>query len=354
MKQLLLLAACGWILAAACQPVADRDAAQETGSMLVSVSGIGLPATKSNTEPAGKDAYLHDVQVFIFQLDGSLYRRETFPENVSSRSIDGVKAGYYNLVAVANGPDLSAVKTRAELEQQAIALSLNDPERGFIMYGAAPGNVTVSSSSDTPARVSIELRRFVSRVRLTTVQNKLPSDCGSLKVEGVFLSNVLSAWTWLASADPTGYINHAGRKAGRSTSTSESDFIVGSADAECPALTFRTLDRTVARSENPETIGIPLYAFPNKLTANEDHFSGPTADAACTRMVLVVSYGSNAERWYYPVTIPSMERNTSYDVAFIISGPGTKDPNQRVSNGNLDVEVSIGDWGNGSEFLGDF
>lgn len=354
MKQIILLAACGLFLAAACQPVAERDAAADTGTMLVSVSGNGLPATKSNTEPAGKDAYLHDVQVFIFLPDGALYRREVFPENVSSRSIDGVKAGYYNLVAVANGPDLSAVKTRTELEQQSAALSLNDPEKGFLMYGAAENSVTVSGGNDTPARVSIELRRFVSRVRLTTVQNKLPSDCGSLKVEGVFLSNCLSAWTILASADPTTYINHAGRKAGRSSSTSTSDFIVSAADAECPALTFRALDRTVARSDNPESIGIPLYTLPNKLTANDDHFAGPTSEAACTRMVLLVSYGNPSERWYYPVTIPSMERNTSYDVSFLISGPGTKDPNQRVSNGNLDVEVTIGEWGNGSEFVGDF
>lgn len=322
--------------------------------MLVSVSGNGLPAVKSNTEPAGKDAYLNDVQVFIFQLDGSLYRREVFPENVSSRSIDGVKAGYYTLVAVANGPDLSAVKTRNELEQQAIALSLNDPERGFLMYGAAGNNVTVSGNNDAPARVSIELRRFVSRVRLATVQNRLPADCGALKVESVFLTNGLSAWTILASSDPATYVNHAGRKAGKSSSTSENDFIVAASDAQCPALTFRALDRTVARGGNPETLGIPLYTFPNKLTANDDHFSGPTTEAACTRMVLLVSYGSNQERWYYPVTIPGMERNTSYDVSFIISGPGTKDPNQRVSNGNLDVEVSVCDWGNGSEFVGDF
>ena len=355
MKRIILFAACACFCAGACQTNLDPVPETGTGSLFIAVAQGGASATKSVTDTEGKEDYLKDVQVFIFQTDGKLYHREVFPENTATRSLSGVKAGYYQLVAVANAPALTAIETRSELEQQAIALSLNQPDVGFVMYGATDNSVMVNGNSDTPASVTIELKRHVSRVRLTTVQNKLPADCGALKVESVFLENGLGSWTLLASADPTSYVNYAGRKTGKNTSTDETDFIVEAADAECAALTFRAPARTVTRNlTTPETFNLPFYCYPNRLASTADHFAGATDDVVCARLVLRVSYGTPAESWYYPVTLPSMERNTSYDVSFVISGPGSKDPNQRVSNGNLEVEVTIKAWGNGTSYQGDF
>lgn len=337
----------------ACQAGLDSASESETGSLLISLTTAGSPAVKSVTDAVGKESYLKDVQVFIFKTDGTLYQREVFPENTSVQSISGVKSGYYKLAAVANAPAMTSIQTQAELEQQAIALSLNDPQVGFVMYGATDNNVMVSGSNDSPTSVTIDLTRHVSRVRLTTVQNKLPSDCGALKVEGVFLENGLGSWTLLASAAPTSYVNYAGRKTGKNKSTSEADFITKASDAESAALTFQAVDRTVSRSETAESFNLPLYSFPNPLSMSDDHF-GATAESSCARLVLRVSYGSPAESWYYPVTIPSMERNTSYDVSFVISGPGSKDPNQQVSNGNLSVEVRVLAWSEGASYSGDF
>ena len=353
MKTNILLAVCGILCTIACHPVTEFVPADGTGSLVISVSPLEGLATKSDTNPAGKDAYLHDVQVFIFRTDGSLHSRVTFPENVTSQSVEGVKAGYYQVVAVANGPDLSSVKTRSELEQKQITLSLNDPEKGFLMYGASAGNVVVNSGTDSETAVAIELKRHVGRVRLTTVRNNLPSDFGSLKVESVFLENGLGSWTYQASGDPSGYINFAGRKTGKSTSSNAADFIAAAGDADCAALTFHSTDRSVARGETPESFNLSFYTFPNKLSADDDHF-GATSGAACTRLVLLVSYGTGGERWYYPVTVPQLERNKSYDVSFVISGPGSADPNQRVTNGNLSVEVSVKTWEEGTDFNGDF
>lgn len=355
MKRIILFAACACFCAVACQSNLDPGAETRTGSLCISVAPAGAPGTKSVTDAEGKEDYLKDVQVFIFQSDGKLYRREVFPENTATRSLDGVKAGYYDLVAVANAPAMPGIETRSELEQQAIALSLNQPDVGFVMYGATENSITVSGSSQTPASVTIALKRHVSRVRLTTVQNKLPVDCGALTVESVFLENGLGNWTLLASADPSDYVNYAGRKTGRNSSVDTVDFIRAAADAECAAMTFRAPQHTVNRSlTTAESFNLPFYCFPNRLASAADHFAGATAEAVCARLVLRVSYGSPAEHWYYPVTLPSMERNTSYDVSFVITGPGSKDPNQRVSNGNLDVEVTITAWGNGNAYQGDF
>ena len=353
MKRILLFAACACFCMTACQTSMDSASESETGSLLVSLTTAGSPAVKSVTDVVGKESYLKDVQVFIFKTDGSLYQREVFPENTAVQAISGVKSGYYKLAAVANAPALTSIQTQSELEQQAIALSLNDPQVGFLMYGATENTVMVSGSNDAPASVTIDLTRYVSRVRLTSVQNNLPSDCGSLKVEGVFLENGMGSWTLLASAAPTAYVNYAGRKTGKNTSTRDVDFITIAADAESAALTFQEIDKNVSRSETAESFNLPLYTFPNPLAMSDDHF-GATAESSCARLVLRASYGSPAESWYYPVTIPSMERNTSYDVSFVISGPGSKDPNQQVSNGNLSVEVRVIAWREGASYSGDF
>ncbi len=354
MKRVIYCLACACLFAVACQTNFDPLSETGTGTLHIAVAPAGASGTKSVTDAVGKEDYLHDVQVFIFQSNGQLYQREVFPENTVARSLSGVKAGYYDVVAVANAPAMPDIATRSELERQAVTLSLNRPDVGFVMYGASKNSVQVSGDSHAPADVSIELRRHVSRVRLTTVQNKLPADCGALKVESAFLINGLGEWTLLADGAPSAYVNYAGRKKGRNLSSGTDDCIVSAADAECAALTFQAPAHQVGSNSTSDSFNLPFYCFPNPLAASADHFSGATGEAVCARLVLLVSYGSPAERWYYPVTLPGMARNTSYDVSYVISGPGTKDPNQRVSNGNLNVEVTVQAWGNGTIYQGEF
>ena len=351
MKKNLLFAACICLCMTACQTNLDSALESETGSLCIALSASGSPATKSVTDVVGKEATIKDVQLFIFKPDGTLYKRETFPENTTTCSVSGVKSGYYRLAALVNGPALTDIQTQSALEQQYVELSSNNPQVGFVMYGASNDDVMVSGS--TPASATIELMRFVSRVRLTTVKNNLPSSCGAMKVETVLLENGMGTWTISGSGLPSGLVNHAGRKSGKNTSALTTDFIAVAADAQCAALTFQAPARTVDRGNTPETFNLPFYCFPNTTSATNDNF-GPTDELACARLVLKVSYGVPEESWYYPVTIPGMDRNTSYDVSFVISGPGSKDPNSQVTNGNLAVDIQVRAWGDGTSYSGEF
>ena len=352
MKKTLLFAACVCLCLTACQNNTDSLLESETGALRISLSTEGSPSTKSVTDIVGKEATIHDVQLFIFKADGTLYQRETFPENTTTCSVSGVKAGYYQLAALVNAPALTNVGTLSDLQEQTVRLSNNDPQVGFVMYGATENAVMVSGGN-TPASATIELTRFVSRVRLTTVKNNLPSGCGTLTVETVLLENGLGTWTVSGSGSPTDAVNQAGRKKGKSTSTVETDFIAAAADAECASMTFQAPAKAVSRGDTPESINLPFYCFPNPTMVSDDN-TGPTNNLACARLVLKISYGSPAESWYYPVTIPGMARNTSYDVSFIISGPGSKDPNSPVTNGNLSVAIQVKAWGDGTSYTGDF
>ena len=353
MRHTTLFAVGALLCAAACQPMEMPATETGEGSLVISVKSGDAAATKSNTDPAGKDATLHDIQVFLFMQDGSLYLRDTLDMR-SSRSFDGVKAGYYTIAALANAPALTGIQTLQGLEQAQLALSDNQPDKGFLMYGVCPQPVTVVSGATTPAIAEIEVQRHVGRVRLTTVKNNLPADIGSLTVKGVFLENGLGTWAVGGAGQPSGYVNYAGRKTGRNQSTDDADLIKSASAADCAALTWKDVNRTVARGGEGEAFDLPLYTFPNACTESEDHFAGPTADKAAARLVLLVRYGSTNEEWYYPVSIYNLQRNKSYDVSFTISGPGTKDPNRRISNGNLSVQITVDPWGSGGTISGDF
>jgi len=331
-------------------PASDAEAGN--GSLVISIRD-GQPATKSSIDPSGKDATLHDVQVFLFTLDGQLYLRESLGTDVTTKTLDGVKAGYYTVAALANGPELSTVQTLDALKQTVVQLGDNDPTKGFLMYGVCPQSVSVVSGAAQPVTAEIEVQRLVARVRLTGVVNRLPSDIGALTVKAAFLENVPGTWNCAAVGNPTTYLNHAGRQAGKSLQTGDASLIKTSAHAECAALTFQTVNRSVARGGTGETFDLPLYSFPNACSEADDNFSGPTDGTARTRLVLLVGYGTSDE-WYYPVTLPGLARNTSYDVSFSISGPGTSDPNQRVVNGNLAVEIHVAPWVSGGSLVGDF
>ena len=338
---------------AACNECETQQEPAE-GVLSVSVRNGAAFATKADTSPSGKDADLRDVQLLLFSSDGSLYRRETFSGSSPTLTLERIKTGYYDVVAVANAPALTDVLNLAELTERELSLSLNDPEQGFVMYGQTSVVVTSAKESATAARAEITVTRHVGRVRLTTVQNGLPAAYGALQVACAFLENGFGTWNYGGTGDPSGYVNYAGRKAGKNASAVAADFISSGSDADCAALTFRSLDKTVTNG-GTETVNHPFYSFPNSLTSDGDHFSGATSEAACVRLVVKASYGEgDAQSWYYPVTIENLERNKTYDVSFIIRGPGSPDPNQQVENGNLDVVISVDPWNDGGDFNGDF
>ena len=54
------------------------------------------------------------------------------------------------------------------------------------------------------------------------------------------------------------------------------------------------------------------------------------------------------------VTIENLERNKTYDVSFIIRGPGSPDPNKKLESGSLEVVIAVEPWEDGGDFIGDF
>lgn len=79
-----------------------------------------------------------------------------------------------------------------------------------------------------------------------------------------------------------------------------------------------------------------FYAYPN-ATVNDSR--AEIWRPRCTRLVIEATLGN--KRYYYPITVPGMERNHNYTVTeAVIHGPGSLDPEQDIP-GVLDVNLTI-------------
>jgi hypothetical protein len=50
------------------------------------------------------------------------------------------------------------------------------------------------------------------------------------------------------------------------------------------------------------------------------------------------------DRYYYPVSIPDVERNTAYEVHLTVTRPGSSSPDVPVDVEAVSVTVNVVDW----------
>ncbi len=361
---------------------ANPELSQGEGILNVSVDLGGVMTKAQSTYNVVKDyeKQVNDIQILVFNNDnagnnqqGAIqgYARITSSgsgEAQKSGNLIKVQAGKKRVYAVANcKDDLSTIANIQQLEEWQIQLEDNSTTatEGFIMAGFTDknsNNADLVVSAGETANVSISLNRFTSRIALVRVENDLASTYGDLVIDQVFLSNVVGNQNISGSEAISAWYNPQGRV---NEQTPNSAHIIGSSDdmiATCPTLTYNGTALTVKKgspqvytTENSKHTPYMLYAYPNNtatdVTSYQSNFSG-----AKTRLILsarIKTDGANYTRFYYPVVIPALERNKSYDVSVKISGFGVTDPQEVISKGAIDATVTVSDWVMGDAIVGD-
>lgn len=343
------------LLAPACMPAQDPAA---EGTLSIVIPGDGDPATKGSEVTAySYEKAVNRVQLLLFK-EGVRCDYTALEAGVSfpyTKNYPSLGAGSYQVYVVANGPDLRGVTSEDALHATSIHLSdcgLTDAT-GFVMMGGAPVQITPGVT----ARVAVPMRRFAARVRVTSIRNGLPAgyaDNGAMTLKGIFLINALESWNLGGTGSPSGWVNLGGRTAGRQASTERSDYICTAAQvpASCRDQLFRTLSVAVARGATHSFDAACLYTFPNAVTLDR---TGPTATpetGAPARLVVLARV--NGADWWYPVTLlkeeHGLERNTTYDVSLVICAVGSSDPNEPVTEAQLQATVVPAGWGVGTDY----
>ena len=388
------LLAVGFVgLLAACNNINDVEKIEKAPSLVLNISS-GL-STKATTDVLPAEESIKDVQVYIFKKNGNLYELYRYKDTIINATtaptsvsweIGGVNANEAYCVCVfANGLSSNlkypSFQNRDQLRQQAVTLASSVPGAQFTMYGETVADVDVRPN--TPTQVNVTVQRFVSRIRLMTVQNKLPEAYGVLTVKRVFVINAYDAWnmfgtgTTLSSpAGITGRFNWGGQ--------TEAGTVIASAD-DCKngsvaygAQTFKAFSKAInnyfvekaaqgateAQANTNSTWvckngdqdaydGVPFYVYPNLHAAdpNSSTFRGPIANTqdAPSRLVVYAEITNNGQTvgYYYPVTVPAMERNKSYDINLLVTGFGSDHPNKEPEKGSMQLSVDVKPWDEG-------
>ena len=347
-KTIPMMMAAAAIALAACEKAPEAvPEAGEGGVIAVSIAPQDGPETRAVSAYTAAQTYetqLNGVQVLVFGSDGKINAYKSLGASTSASL--SVTSGAKTVYAVANGPDLSSVGTLSALEATALDLSANSTtaSKGFVMAGKA--SCTVSSGT---TNCSVAVSRLAARVALQSVTNKLPASYGALKVERVFLSNVVGNQNIAGSASASTWYNKEGRKDESSRNTSH--IIDGSTyAASCPELTFKSVGSSVSNgaSLTPSTPYL-FYGYANSSTVAPAGFS---TTFSAQRTVLVVAATVDSKLYYYPVVLDSstLERNTTYTVGLTITGLGSDDPDKPVEKGSFSVSVSVDGWKTGATY----
>ena len=280
---------------------------------------VGLPDSRTKVSeknsPGTPDA-INTLQVFVFDEGGIL---EASDMTESESVVLTCKTGPKKVVSLVNAPEMTDVTTYSALCSASSFLDDNTID-SMVMSGETEVNLTATSS------VTIPVSRLAAKVVLRQVMNnfKFKSDQDAeFLVTHVYLLNVGAERGYLSAATPKQWYNMM-----------ELDTF------DSPAFTYEQLSSPVKLPYSSTwTADKYFYCYPNPT---ETDSSDETWSARRTRLVLEATL--DGEVMYYPVTLPVIEPNSSYEVTVKITRRGSPSPDIPVTGIAAEFSVDVQSW----------
>ena len=280
---------------------------------------VVVPVTETKLTGGADEGRINNYQVYIFDNGGVL---ESYA-NQSSPDIElDCAAGNKTIAVLTNAPAINDVTTLSALSSKTSLLSDNNGS-SFIMAGQQ--SVAVSADKE----VTVTVSRLVSKIKLSSLQVAFEAPqyrSMSFKVAAVYLINVPADTRYFSNISPSVWYN-------------KQKYM--SSDAN--TLIYDDMKSTAVSTSSPYSTVNTLYCYPNPTS--QDSFS-QTWSARHTRLVVEAYLGST--KYYYPVTLPELEKNKVYDVKLTITRPGTSNPDDEVDKYAADFSITVKAWETGA------
>ena len=273
---------------------------------------IATGMTKSTTITAEDEVKVNNLQVFVFR--GDALDAYGVADNASTVTVSCTK-GNREVYAVVNAPDLKDIATKTDLLAAKSALSDND-ESNFVMIG--------KTNADLPSElpVNVEVDRIVSKVVLKTVNRAFTSAALAalnFSIDEIFITNVAGDVNYGLTDNPLEWYN-------------KMDY-----NSEMAMFTHDAPAASVVNEEAYSTQHT-FYCYPNKAADSDATSWSPRR----TRLVLKTTLGTDT--YYYPVTLPELENNKSYELELTITRPGSDNADMPVSFEDCAFEITVKPW----------
>ena len=270
--------------------------------LTVGICGAMTTATAVTTE---NEAKVNNLQIFVFRGD----------DLDAYASVDNAKeltlsctAGERVVYALVNAPDYSTVPGKAALLAKVSELEANTLTN-FEMVGSK--TVTLPQSE----KVSIDVNRIASRVVLKKITRNFTSaalQALDFTVDAIYLVNVAGNTSYDLTAAPAAWYNVAENK------------------GELASLLSDAPAAPIVNGQSYDT-DHTFYGYPNDLATNT------------TRLVIETTLGET--KYYYPINLPEMAANKSYEIDEVkITRPGSDNPDEPVSFADATFSINVIDW----------
>ena len=278
---------------------------QETLEPCELTVGICGSMTKATAVTKENEAKVNNLQVFVFRGDD--LDAYASVDNAMELTLS-CTAGERVVYALVNAPDYSAVPGKAALLAKVSELSANSLTN-FEMVGSK--TVTLPQSE----KVSIDVNRIASRVVLKKVTRNFTSaalQSLDFTVDAIYIINVAGNTSYDLTAAPAAWYN------------------VAKYNSELAALMHDPVNSKIVNGQSYGTQHA-FYSYPNDATSKT------------TRLVIETTLGET--KYYYPINLPAMESNKSYEIAEVtITRPGSDDPDVPVSFEDATFSINVIDW----------
>lgn len=249
------------------------------------------------------DAKVKNIQVVVYndgQMDGYV------KVNASTATLK-CTSGSRKIYVVANGPDMSGAFAESTLK--ATVVNLNEEAlANFTMVGDTTVNLPGTKS------INVAIHRLVSRIAIKKVVKEFGDGVGdqTFKIDSIYVVNAAGNCKLVDSFAPTLWYNDGHYV------TSGLNFLSDTPGA------------TIAEGDTYSTSHY-YYAFPNPGTSKK------------TLLVLSTTFGS--QRRFYPLELPALESNKSYEFTKItLKRPGSVDPTTPVTTDDISFSVTVTPW----------
>ena len=289
---------------------------QERFELKVQVrSGGDLVQTKSTTITPASEVIVNNLQVFVFRGDAlDAYGKVTGEDEITLSCTGGERQVY----ALVNCPDLSAISTKTALLAASSQLSGNGPT-SFQMIGHQD---EVDLPDDSP--VTIDVHRLAARVVIKKISRDFTVSAlaaKSLTIDQIFITNVAGDINYGETASPSVWYN-------KMAYSNEQALFTYDAPASSLA------------NEASYSTAHSFYAYPNPTVGDAEAGSW---SARHTRLVVKTTLGTDV--YYYPITLPVLQANKSYEIEeLILTRPGSDNPDKPVSFQDCTFQLNVVDW----------
>ena len=295
-------------------PSQNQEQIKEGQRCEFTVGIAGSPLTKAIGSTEDDEVAVKMLQIYVFR--GGILDSYT---KVTGSKVATVSctAGDREIYALVNDVERSSIDTKAQL-LAAVSEYKNPESAGFAMIGSVQKTLP---QNDT---ITIDVSRLASRVMIKKITRNFTSPTLAAKdftIEEIWIQNVATDINLGLTTAPTTWVN----KQNRDAVTHE--FLSGSV-------------REKVTNGNAYETTHTFFCYPNPTT---DDSSDSTWCARHTRLVVKVIIGDDT--YYYPITLPVLEYNKSYEIENLtLTRPGSDDPDVPVTFQDCTFDINIKPW----------